>query len=283
MAQQVLITKASGTTEPFHREKLVGSLTRSGASPQTIDKIITHVEDELREGMSTSAIYRHAFFLLRKLESTVAARYSLKRAVMELGPSGFPFEQFVAEILREKGYAVRTNQLVKGKCIEHEIDVVAWNENKLLMVEAKFHNDLDLKSDVKVVLYIKARADDLKHQKFSYGREMRMLNEFWLVTNTKFTQQAIRYGECAGIKMVGWNYPLRGNLHDMIDDAGLHPLTCLTSLSLQDRRALFDKGIVLCKTVRENKSILTELGLKEEKADKIVQESALLCEPHTKL
>jgi len=283
MAKEILITKASGATEPFHREKVIDSLTRSGASRPTIDKIIAHIEDELREGMSTSAIYKHAYFLLHKLESPVASRYSLKRAVMELGPSGFPFEHFIAEIFRSRGFEAKTNQLVKGVCVEHEIDIAAWNEHKLIMCEAKFHNDLELKSDLKVALYIKSRFDDVRGRKHLYGGKERDVDEFWLITNTKFTTQAIQYGSCSGIKLVGWNHPAHGNLHDMIDDSGLHPLTCLTSLSIQDKRNLFEKGVVLCKTVRENRDILRELGFKDEKIDKIVKESELMCEPRTVL
>ncbi len=281
--ERVLVTKRDGRAEPFERSKLEDSLARSGAATKTVAAVVAHVEGELQGGMTTSAIYKHAFFILNKLERPVASRYSLKRAVQDLGPSGFPFERFIGEIFRERGYRVETDRVVKGRCVTHEVDVIAWNDLKLIMAEAKFHNDLELKSDVKVALYIKARFDDVLSQPYTCDGKERNVDEFWLITNTKFTDQAIKYGKCAGIRMVGWNYPLRGNLHDMIDDAGLHPLTCLTSLSVRDKRSLFEKGVVLCKTVRENRDILKELGFSDEKISAVIEESSLMCEPRTVL
>jgi len=283
MSSEVFITKANGLRERFDSSKLEGSLARAGASSGVVSRIVQHITEELKDGMTTGAIYDHAFFLLKKYEKPVVSRYSLKRAVMELGPTGFPFENFIAEIFKSRGYETRTDQLVTGHCVTHEIDIVAWNDNRFIMGEAKFHNDIGIKSDVKIALYIKARFEDLRQKSFNYGGKERRLDQFWLITNTKFTEQAIRFGECAGIHLVGWNYPARGNLHDLIDDSGLHPLTCLTTISQHDKRALFEKNIVLCKTVRENPSVLKELGYKKDKIDSIIQESELLCEPRTVL
>ena len=98
------------------------------------------------------------------------------------------------------------------------MDGVAWNEEKLIMVEAKFHNELGIKSDLKVALYVKARMDDLKGSVFNYGGKDRKLSEGWLVTNTKFSSTAIHYGVCQNLVMIGWNYPEKGNLQDMIEE-----------------------------------------------------------------
>src|SRR3989338_5081017 len=150
--RKIFIVKTDGTREEFHGGKLLDSLTWAGASSGVRDKIVQHIAREIEDGMSTSAIYRHAFELLHKFETPVAARYSLKRAIADLGPSGFPFEKFVAEIFKANGYETLTDQIVDGHCIDHEIDVIAWNENKLIMAEAKFHNELGMKSDLKVAL-----------------------------------------------------------------------------------------------------------------------------------
>jgi len=283
MSGPVLVTKASGATEPFSKTKLEESLARAGATFPTIDKIVKHIENELTQGMNTSSIFKHAQFLLKKYESPVSSRYSLKRAVHDLGPTGYPFERFISEIFRERGFSTKTNLFIKGHCVMHEIDIVAWNEHKLIMIEAKFHNDLDLKSDIKVAMYIKARYDDLKNIELSgYGHD-RLVDEFWLITNTKFTNQALDYGACAGIKLIGWNHPLIGNLHDLIDDAGLHPLTCLSTLSNHDKKMLFDKGVVLCKTLMDNEKIMADIGLSPEKISDVMNESKITCEPRTLL
>jgi Restriction endonuclease len=192
---------------------------------------------------------------------------------MELGPSGFPFEDFIAEVFRSQGYEAVTGQVVKGFCVEHEVDVVAWNENKLIMVEAKFHNQLGIRSDLKIALYVKARFDDLRQMKFNYGGKERSLDEGWLITNTKFTSTAIEYGSCqGGLVMIGWNYPPHGNLHDMILEAKLHPLTCLSSLDGIHKKLLLDKGVVLCKTIVENPDLLATIGIDEETSRHIIDE-----------
>ncbi len=269
---EVQILKADGTREPFDVTKLEESLVHSGASKKSIKDVIAHVSSELEEGMTTREIYRHAFEILHKEETPVALKYSLRHAIMELGPSGFAFEDFIAEIFQAKGFEALTGQMVKGSCVEHEIDVVAWNEKKLIMVEAKFHNELGTKSDLKVVLYVKARSDDLQNVIYNYGHERKM-DEFWLVTNTKFSSTAIEYGSCqGGLHMIGWNYPPSGNLHDMIMESKLHPLTCLVSLKGREKKELLEKGIVLCKTIKENLKLLEDLGMKEPEIQKVIEE-----------
>jgi len=268
---QVFIVKENGHKELFDNVKLENSLLRAGANHETVNSIVSHVSLELKDGMSTSQIYRHAFFLLEKEQKPVALRYSLRRAITDLGPSGFPFEDFIADILREKGFEALTGQMILGGCVEHEVDVVAWNENKLIMAEAKFHNELGIKSDLKIALYVKARMDDLQGNVYFYGKE-RHVDEGWLITNTKFTTTAIHYAECKGLTLVGWNYPQKGNLQDMIIDSGLHPLTCLTSLSSASKKILLGRGIVLCKALKEDPSILLSLGINEEKSMLILEE-----------
>ena len=156
------------------------------------------------------------------------------------------------------------------------MDVVAWNENKLIMAEAKFHNELGMKSDLKVALYVKARFDDLKGKEFVYGSK-RHLDEGILITNTNFTEKAVQYCECAGVKLIGWNYPQVGNLHDMIEDASLHPITCLTTLSSTEKKNLMEKGVVLCKNIRDSDEALLAAGLEKETIESAKRESAFLC------
>lgn len=270
--EPLYVVKADGNRELFDESKLERSLKRAGAPSKTAQQILEHVKEHIAQDITTHEIYRHAFDLLHKKEPPIALKYSLKRAIQEFGPSGFPFEDFVAEIFRAKGFTAETGKTVKGFCVEHEVDVVAWNDEKLIMIEAKFHNELGVKSDLKVALYVKARFDDLRKMTFKYGRE-RQLDEGWLVTNTKFTSTAIEYGSCqGGMRMIGWNYPPVGNLHDMILESKLHPLTCLMSLNGREKRELLSRGVVLCKTIAENPNLLEVLGLSDSKSKKVIEE-----------
>jgi hypothetical protein len=271
---QIFIIKADGTLELFDVTKLGHSLKHAGANSKDVEAIISTVNNDLTDGMTTHDIYTRAFSLLHSENRPVAIRYSLKRAIMELGPSGFPFEDYVAEIFKYRGFQTLTGQVVRGQYVEHEIDVVAWNNEKLIMVEAKFHNQLGVKSDLKIALYVKERFDDLSTQTFDYGKKGRKLDEGWLVTNTKFTSTAIEYGSHQGnrLVMIGWNYPDHGNLHDMILEAKLHPLTCLVSLDGHAKKELLTKGVVLCKTIAENPDMLDTVGVRGEEAKKVLEE-----------
>jgi Restriction endonuclease len=273
----IYITKADGGKELFEEDKLVESLERVGGSPEVVDAVIEKVGNEIKDGMTTGEIYHHAFELLRTMARPVAMKYSLRRALSELGPEGFPFEKFISQIFKTWGYETLTDQTVLGSCVSHEVDVVAWNADKLIMVEAKFHNEFGLKSDVKVALYVKARFDDIKGTMYDYGGIKRPITEGWLVTNTKFTDQAIKYGECKGLKMIGWNYPQKGNLQQIIEESGLHPLTCLATLSNIHKKLLLKKGIVLCRELKEQPQLMKEVGLDDLKITKVLEEVNQVC------
>ena len=270
------IVKSDGTEEQFDRGKLLQSLRRAGANEGTAAPIVSHVERELVSGMSTTDIFKHAFSLLREKQRHIASRYSLRRSLLALGPTGFPFEKFMGEIYKRRGFSVLLDQMVPGKCVDHEVDIVAWNDEKLVMVEAKYHHELAYKSDVKVALYVKARFDALYAATHRYGAHT-SLTEGWLITNTKFTEKAIQYGTCSGVRLLGWNYPERDNLHHLIEAAGLHPITCLTVFSEKEKRTLLEQGIVLCESVKTEKAKLRSLGFSDERIAEAEAESSTLC------
>lgn len=277
MPDEIQIIKASGERQPFSEEKLRDSLKRSGATEETIENVVDAVRKELREGMTTAEIYRRAYAFLKKGRKDVAARYSLRQAVMALGPTGFPFEKFFGEVIKTQGYEVQTGVILYGYCVTHEVDVFATRGDKHIFMELKFHNTLGIKTDLKDALYVKARFDDLKavHQRKEVVAPV--IHEGWLVTNTKLTSKARQYGRCSGLKLVGWNYPQEGNLQDMIIAARVHPISCLTTLSQGHKRALFERGVVLCRDVVKQEHILREIGLDEKKAKQVMDEISLLC------
>ena len=270
--QAIMVLKSNGDREPFNVLKLENSLLNAGVSPDNVQKIIQVVQSEMVDGMTTTEIYRHAFFLLHKMEKASAVRYSMRRALTELGPSGFPFEKFVAEIFKAQGYKIETDKMVKGFCAEHELDVIAYNDKKLIMTEVKFHNQNGIKSDLKVALYVKARFDDLRKMHFQYGGRDMVLSEGLLITNTKFTRSAISFAMCSGVSMVGWNYPANGNLHDLIVRYRMHPVTSLTTLSKEEKRYLVDHGSVICSTLLDQPEILHQAGFNQRRINAIIEE-----------
>src|SRR3989338_6986198 len=200
MAKQILIIKQDETKEIFDASKLYNSLEHSGAGKGEIEEVIRHIEKELKDGMTTSEIYRHAFKILGQFEKPVAARYSMKSALLAFGPSGYPFEDFIAEIFRAKGYNVKIGEIIQGACVKHEVDIIAQKDGKKIGAEIKFHNELRNRSDIKVALYVHSRFEDIKKTKREDGGIS--IDEDWIITNTKFASDAIKYGNCIGMKVI---------------------------------------------------------------------------------
>ncbi|MBI1767154.1 MAG: restriction endonuclease [Bacteroidetes bacterium] len=274
---QILVTKASGEKVPFSLVKLQQSLKRSGADDNAIEEVIDELKPYLRDGISTKKIYTHAFNILKKTSRAHAARYSLKQAVMELGPSGFPFEKFISEILRSQGFAVQVGVFVEGHCVKHEIDVVAEKGDQHFMVECKFHNTQGIKCDVKIPLYIQARFQDVEKHWLTMPGHNTKFHQGWVVTNTKFTADAIQYGTCAGLHLLGWDYPKKGSLNELIDLSGLHPITCMTTLTKLEKQDLLEKRIVLCKEICSQPDLLDALEITPLRKERILKEGCELC------
>lgn len=271
--ENILITKADGEQELFNATKFMRSLEHAGASSDAQKKVLKRVTDTLHPGIRTEEIYRNAFEELRRVEEKpIAARYSIKRAVLDLGPSGFPFEQFLAEVLRAHGYTCRVGVALNGRCAPHEVDVLAEKGEKRIGIEAKFHNDASGKTDIKDALYVRARYDDLAHAPEASSR----VNEWWLVTNTRFTHNAIRYAQCSNLTLVGWDYPRTRSLVTLIEEARVHPLTCLTTLSQGEKRRFLEERIVLCKNV-QTPHLLKEYGVDPNRIPEVLDEANRLC------
>jgi len=274
----ISILKASGTRTPFSASKLHKSLQRSGASDAAIQSVIDDVQKQLYNGIPTSKIYRLAFDILKDHSKHVASRYKLKQAIMELGPSGFPFERYVAEILKYHGFQVQVDVILKGHCVNHEVDVVAEKGAERLMIECKYHNSTRIICDVKIPLYIQARFADVQKGQADSTDNTVPFSQGWVVTNTKFSEDAIQYGLCMGLHLVGWNFPENGSLRYQIDQAGLYPLTCLISLSHTEKQQLLDNKVILCREIRDNKQLLLDAGISPNRIETIQQEARILCE-----
>lgn len=273
--KHVLITKADGERELFDPHKLDASLARAGASTSVRTDIVERVGKHVAEGMRTEDIYAHAFDMLREEGSpAVAARYSIKRAVFALGPSGFPFEQFLSEVLRAHGWQTQTGVAVTGRCAPHEVDVLARKGDRTIGIEAKFHNEPGGKTDIKDALYVHARFEDLSRSPEKSSR----VDEGWLVTNTRFTRNAIRYAQCSNLTLLGWDYPRNRGLLQYIEHKRVHPLTALTTLSDGEKRRLMDNRIVLCRSI-QSEHLLREYGVKPDRVHKVMEEAKYLCQP----
>tara|TARA_R110002012_G_scaffold71641_2_gene183557 strand:+ start:16278 stop:17093 length:816 start_codon:yes stop_codon:yes gene_type:complete len=247
------ILKSSGERAKFSLDKLRKSLKHSGADHNLVEQIVDQLKDELYEGISTNEIYNRAYSLLKKNKSIFASKYKLKKAIYELGPTGFPFERFVAAILEYSGYHTSVDQIMNGICVTHEIDVVAEKNGTVTVIECKFHSEEGRNCNVKIPLYIHSRYNDVKGHWATKKNEHRELDKGWVVTNTRFTSDASTYGKCAGLYLLSWDLPLNDGLKDRIDRLGLYPITVSTLLSNREKQFLLSRDVVLCRQLWKDK------------------------------
>ncbi|NNC35403.1 MAG: ATPase, partial [Croceitalea sp.] len=237
----IQLVKTTGERASFSLEKLKKSLRNSGADDELIKEVTNKVQAELYDGITTKEIYNRAFALLKRQKPVLASRYKLKKAIYELGPSGFPFEKFIDAILRFSGYTAETNVIVKGRCVAHEVDVVASKDNVQLLIECKFHSDPARYCDVKIPLYIKSRFDDIHANEYTANNHQKG----WVVTNTRFTKDALAYGKCVGLYLLSWDHPKGDSLKERNDRLGLYPITVSTVLTQYEKDFLLSRDIVL--------------------------------------
>lgn len=274
---KMTVIKASGEKVPFQIEKLANSLRRANAREEYIQEILDKVSSKIFDGITTKKIYKMAFKMLKSKSRISASRYKLKKALMELGPTGFPFEKFVGKLMEHEGFKTEVGVIVQGNCVQHEIDVIAQKDNNHYMIECKYHSEQGRFCNVKIPLYIHSRFLDVEKQWERQKSHETKLHKGGVYTNTRFTSDAIQYGKCVGLLMTSWDYPFGNGLKERIDSSGLHPLTVLTTLSKSEKAKLLDKGIVLCKEISENPTILEQVGIPKSRHKNILDDSNNLC------
>ena len=283
--QKLVVKKASQEQEPFSAVKLRRSMLDSGASEKVINDIIRKIRNHLVPGTSTAQIHRLASNMLKVADRTYAARYNLKKAIMQLGPDGFPFERYFGQLLVHFGYKVKTNVVVNGQYITHEVDVIAekHQENIHAIIEAKFHSHPGRKTGSKDALYTYARFLDIQNEwenrKKKGAKPKKGKLQSWLVTNTEMSSNAIDYCNGVGIKVVAWSYPDNSDqsLQGMIHSTGLYPVTTLTSLNNQDKKSLIKQDVILCKNLLDNRQVLRRAKLSQRQIENVLSETDKLC------
>jgi hypothetical protein len=273
MSAPLVITKANGTNVVFDPARLISSLRRAGAGEHTAERIADTIADTLVPGISSKEIYARAFSLLRRESRPVAARYALRRALLELGPTGHPFEDFISHLYRVEGWRVETRKIIRGRCVSHEVDFYASHPKKSehIAAELKYHNDANYKTDLKVALYVKSRFDDI----FLCAAASRQcpIDRGLLVTNTKFTSEAVAYAECAGVELLGWGYPTNNTLFMHLSRAKVYPVTTLTRLSRGEKRLLIDSGVIAVDEVLSDRRRLDVLHLGADRLGEVLAEA----------
>jgi hypothetical protein len=254
------VIKSNGQKEAYQKEKVIKSLKRLNLSQEKIEEILGEIDKKLPSVVSTKKLFDFIFSSLKEKEPTLSYKYNLKQAVFKLGPAGYPFEKFIAHLLKLYGYQTKHNLFLKGKCLTYEIDLLAEKDNITYIGECKFHQQAWKVNDVKVIQYSYARFLDLQKE-----------NEYlWVITNTRFTSEAYKFAECYSVKLLSWNFP-EENLPYLIDNKKAYPLTIFDFLPLKVLQNFFNYDIVLIQDfINKDKNYLKKIsGLDEMTTNKV--------------
>src|SRR5690606_16487195 len=151
------VKKYSGELVEFDLRRLKGSLSKSGATPDVVEEVWEKMKPMVYDGISTRDLYKLAFRLLKREADSFAARYSLNRALKDLGTACYYFYKRVAWHIYHADYQTLTSQHLAGNSETHEVYVVAQKGDELLLVECKFRNTEDAKITVTTPMYFLSR------------------------------------------------------------------------------------------------------------------------------
>ena len=245
----MLVKKADGSLQLFDREKVVRTCLRMGANRQVAYEVAEKVERRLYKGISTAKILQMIFQFMRRYKPGVGNLFDLRKG-LSLMVSKPEFEVFVQVLLAHNGFEVTPNQLLDGRCVEHEVDAIARKNGVTFFVEAKHHSSYHTQTGLDESRIARAVLEDVI-EGFALGKSDQKIDRAMIVTNTRYSDHAIQYGKCRDILQIGWSSPTDHGLQNMIEGNNLLPLSCLRGLSIDARMKLANSGIVLFEQIIE--------------------------------
>lgn len=245
------VRKFDGSTQQFDKNRIIASCLRNGTSQETAYRVADRIENESYDGMRTKEILDLVWQYLGEHHPDSRIRIDLRLA-LSLLKSKPDFEEYASLILKDLGYSVQSNVIVKGKCIEHEIDAIAQKDTRTLYVEVKHHDRAHTYTPLEVSMKVWAT-----HQDLIAGRKLGYHNfdftNALIICNTKFTDHARRFADCVGIDRIGWKSPPSNSLDGIIESRRLYPITILRG-ERRLQRLLLDNGIVLLRQLVDSKA-----------------------------
>jgi HJR/Mrr/RecB family endonuclease len=220
-----------------------------GASKTQAREVAEKIEKKLYDGIPTKKILQMIFKFLQKHKPAVKHLIDLRRGISLMDPQP-EFEMYIRAVLRENGFDVTPNQILSGNCVEHEVDAIAQKDGLTYFVEVKHHFGYHTLTGLDESRIARAILEDIT-ECYALGKIKLKVDRAMIVTNTRYSQHAKRYGECRNILQIGWNLPQNNSLQNMIEKQKLYPLTCLKNLKRQTRTHLLNNGIVLIKQLAQ--------------------------------
>ena len=216
----VFVIKADGARQPFSKEKIVRTCLRMGASRAVAELIADEIQAGIYDGISTKKILQMIFRYLRKYVPVTRHQIDLRKALSLLDP--VHFEWFVQLLLCEHGYEVTSNQIIRGRCVEHEVDAVARKNGETCLVEIKHHFKYHTLTSLDVSRISRAVFEDVT-EGYALGLNGLKIDYTMIICNTKLSDHAKRYADCRGIKHISWSSPKNRDLQTMIEEKNCIP------------------------------------------------------------
>ena len=269
----VFVTKADGTRQLFDREKVARTCLRMGASRKIADEVAERVEKQLYDGIPTSKVLQMTLRLLRNYRPAIRHFLDLRRGLSLMEPKP-EFESFVQILLAHNGFEVSPNRVIAGKCVEHEVDAIARKGGVTYFVEAKHHVNYHTLTGLDESRIARAVLEDVT-EGFEFGSGDLKIDRAMIVTNTRYSEHAIRYGKCRNILQIGWSSPVNLSLQSMIEEKNLHPLSGLRGLKRETKTKLVNAGIVLMKQLFEEEpcTLARKTGVPKETLKQIIEKA----------
>ena len=246
----MLVTKFDGRKQEFQKGKIIRTCMRMHATRDQAEKIAKRIEKEAYDGITTRKVLKMIFRYIKEYRPEIRHEIDLREAISLLRPKP-DFEVFVQLLLEELGYEVLPNQMLRGKCVNHEIDAVAKKGDETILVEVKHHFNHHTYTGVDVCFVAQARLEDLAIG-YNLGYNRFKFNKVLIVCNTKFSNHAIRYARCKGMRHMGWKAPPDHALEQVIEERKLYPITFLKGLDRRNENRFGNNGIVLLRQLVEN-------------------------------
>lgn len=268
---RVFVTKADGSRQEFDRDKVVRTCLKTGVNNHIASDVAREVEARIYDGIPTSQVLQMTYRLLRKHKPVIRHLLDLKKG-LSLMNSKPEFEKFVQILLAHHGFEVSPNQIIKGKCIGHEVDAVARKNGVTYFVEVKHHSNYHTPTGLDESRIARAVLEDVA-EGFALGKSDLKIDKAMIVTNTRYSEHARRYGKCRNILQIGWSSPKFQSLQYMIEEKRAYPLSCIKRLNKETKMKLVNSGIVLVRQlVEEDPSKLARrTGISQKILKDIVQ------------
>lgn len=272
----IFVRKVDGTKQLFDRRKVIRTCMRMGASREIAEAIVKKIELKIHDSIETRKILQMIFRFLSKYKSAIKYQIDLRRALSLMKPKP-DFERFIQILLSEHGYKVTPNQIIRGKCVEHEVDAIAIKDGVTYIVEVKRHFNYHMPTGLDVSRIARAVLEDIT-EGFKLGLNKIKIDKAMIVCNTKLSGHARRYAECRGIHHIGWSSPQDGNLQTLIEKRKLYPITYLKGLTNSTREKLSSAGIILLKdliSIKPNK-LNKDTGISKETLEQIIKKARMI-------